>query len=108
MPNYRITSLRDGKFLAKVTGAKDDRDALNSFRPGGIHIDLVTEEVQDSLPFEVWKPMARYGSKATLTYVEEAPVGRGPWFVAGVIDVVEFADYDEALSFWKAAEGKKK
>lgn len=47
-----------------------------------------------------WKPLALYGTNAALTYLEDAPAGRGPWFIVGNgyngVDQEEFAEYDVA------------
>ena len=44
-----------------------------------------------------WKPMARYSNTKALTYLEDAPQGRGPWFLATINEIEEFADYRDAV-----------
>lgn len=46
-----------------------------------------------------WRNKARYADNVALTYLEDAPAGRGPWFVVTVNKVVlETADYPAALA----------
>ncbi len=45
-----------------------------------------------------WKPLARYNGSTSLTYLEDAPAGRGPWFVVTAWSKDEFAEHADALA----------
>ena len=59
---------------------------------------------RDELEAGAWRDLARYSGAAALTYLEDAPAGRGPWFVVGAFDVLlETHDYDLALAAFDQA-----